>query len=281
MSPDERPDHDPALDDPVTLAHAVVTAPRPLLLALDVDGVLAPIVEHAHAARLLPGVAPALAQLAPLTDVAVVSGRSLLDLTTRFEFPPGITLVGSHGMERSDNGPLELDAEESARLDRLAGIARHAAGLAGERAWVEHKPASVVLHVREADPQRSAEALDWLRNEWPGVPGALAKEGSAVLELLARPASKGFALDQLRRRRPSETVAFLGDDVTDEEAFRTLRDGDWTIRVGPGETVARHRLADPHDVLRFLRQVLVELAAEAGGARPPGAGGRERSDEMP
>ena len=87
-------------DDPALLADFVARLPRPLLLAVDVYGVLAPLVAHPDESRLTPRVATALTMLAERTDVdvAVVSGRSL-DGLARFGFAPPIAVVGSHGAE--------------------------------------------------------------------------------------------------------------------------------------------------------------------------------------
>ncbi|MGB0113126.1 MAG: trehalose-phosphatase, partial [Ilumatobacteraceae bacterium] len=139
-------------DDPSGLASLVIGARRPLLIGLDVDGVLAPIVDHADDAVLLPGMRAAVDAVAAMdrVHIAVVSGRSLADLA-RFEFSAGTRLVGSHGMETSDRAMAALNDTEEHRLAELSGLADAASETAGDGAWVEHKPASVVLHVRQAD----------------------------------------------------------------------------------------------------------------------------------
>jgi len=58
---------------------------------------------------------------------------------------------------------------------------------------------------------------------------------------------------ELREELDARGVVFAGDDRTDEEVFAAIDGGGCTIRVGPGPTAARHRLAGPPDVLRFLR----------------------------
>ena len=62
-------------------------------------------------------------------------------------------------------------------------------------------------------------------------------------------------------------VVFVGDDRTDEEVFAELGAGDCSIRVGPGDTAAGHRLAGPPEVLAFL-QALAALLADPGAPRP-------------
>jgi GH15 family glucan-1,4-alpha-glucosidase len=85
-----------------------------------------------------------------------------------------------------------------------------------------------------------------------------------VLELGVIHTSKSRALDLLRSRHKASAVLFLGDDDTDEEAFASLKPGDLGIKVGPGATVAEHRIASTAEAAALLQQ-LVELRAVAIG----------------
>jgi trehalose-phosphatase len=250
---------DPAVDEPAALAVDVARLPRPLLLALDVDGVLAPIVAHAEDAVLTDGIEDCLRHLTATRDVrvAVVSGRSLASLA-RFGFPAEVAVVGSHGVEL-DGSPPPLDDRERALLDELVRLADEMAERAGPGAWVEHKPASVVLHVREADRRAGATALDELAAAARCHEGAAVKAGSAVVELLARDADKGRAITELRRRWSPASTVFVGDDVTDEDGFRVLGPGDVGVKVGAGDTAAGRRLADPDAVRAWLESLTAEL----------------------
>lgn len=250
-------------DDPVALAATVAMRPRPLLLGLDVDGVLAPIVGHPDEALLLDGVTDVVARLVSLDDVhvVVVSGRSMADLG-RFAFPGGVELIGSHGLEI--DMPLGVsDHDERARLDTASELAAAAAAGAGAGAFVEHKPFSVVLHVRQADPARGALAIEQLATAVAGQPGLVVKPGSGVLEVLARDGNKGKALTTVIERDGAVTAVYVGDDVTDEDVFVTLRPGDVGIKVGPGTTAATARLADPAAVRVFLDALFDALAVTA------------------
>jgi trehalose-phosphatase len=239
--------------------------PRPLLIGLDCDGVLAPIVAHADDAVLLEGTRDAVSAVAGVdgVHVAVVSGRSLSDLE-RFAFGHEVEVIGSHGMEERNRAMSPLTDDERERLAALDSLAVGAVGEAGDGAWIERKPASVVLHVREADAERGAQARDALRLEADGVSGATVKAGSGVLELFARSADKGVALVELARRLGAATTVFVGDDVTDEDAFAHLGAGDIAIKVGDADTIARHRLRDPAAVLALL----LALASDRPVARP-------------
>jgi trehalose-phosphatase len=243
-----------SFDDPVVLAGQVTAAARPLLVGLDVDGVLAPLVDHAADSALLGGMSEAMRAVGALDSVhvAVLSGRSL-DGLAQFDFDRELHVIGSHGMETRDRPMEPLDDTEVERLSALDALAEAAAADAGEGAWVERKPASVVLHVRRADPHRGRDALDDLAVRAGEITGATVKAGSNVLELFARSADKGTALVALADELGAATTLFAGDDVTDEDAFARLGPTDLAIKVGDAATIAPHRLRDPAAVLAFLR----------------------------
>jgi trehalose 6-phosphate phosphatase len=237
---------------PDALAAAVAPLVSRALLGFDVDGVLAPIVEKAHDARLLPGVLDELERIAMHSRVVIVSGRAVDDLE-RFRFPPTIEVVGSHGLERRGMPPIALHDDEQYVFDQLEILATRAVEAAGEGAWLEHKPASVVIHVREAERESADRAVDAVGNLARMIDGAHVKHGHMVCELLARTGSKGDAIGELRE--PGQPVIFLGDDVTDESVFEQMRDGDIGVRVGAGDTAARYRLDGPGAVVEFLHRL--------------------------
>ena len=245
-------------DDPDTIAALILDRPRPLLLGLDLDGVLAPIVAHADDAALLAGMHDALRSAAELADVivAVVSGRSVADLD-RFGFPTGIEVIGSHGVERRGSDMTPLTDDERAVLQILEHHAKLASATAGRGAWIERKPASIVLHVRQAEPEAARQALAQFDAALASIDESSAKAGSAVLEAFVRHGDKGLALSAVADHVGAATIVFVGDDVTDEDAFAHLRPRDIAIKVGDAETIAQHRLRDPHDVLALLRAVIV------------------------
>lgn len=242
---------------------AIDTTPRalaeligPLLptgvLAFDVDGVLAPIVEHADDATLTPGVGDHLASLTAVTCVAILSGRALQSLERLFAFPAEIHVIGSHGLEVRGSEPPDLNDDERFVYEQLEIIATRAVDAAGDGAWLEYKPASVVFHTRAADPTLAAPAVEAVSNLATMITGAQVKAGSSVVELLARRASKGEALSGLAAVLDRAPIVYFGDDVTDEDAFRAMGDDDVSVRVGPGDTAARYRLPDPAAVSELI-----------------------------
>jgi trehalose 6-phosphate phosphatase len=224
-----------------------------LLVALDFDGVLAPIVSVPSAARPLPSSVAALSSLVALpgTFGAVVSGRALRDLAALAGLPPSVELVGSHGAEFAHGLGSLLTPE---RVELRAAVERELERLVDGESGVmlERKPASVAVHVRNAPAAVGSAVLAAVAAGpalWPGVhPTA----GKMVLELAVIEASKGAALDVLRDRVRASAVFFAGDDVTDEKAFARLRPGDVGVKVGPGSTLAGFRVDSPSDVTGLL-----------------------------
>lgn len=247
--------HEPVTIDSEELAERV----RPLLdralLGFDVDGVLAPLVHHADDAHLSPGVHTSLERLAERTTIAILSGRSLDDLERLFTFPVGVHVIGSHGLEIRGADGVTLDADEQHTFDQLELLGRKAVAAAGDGAWLEYKPASVVVHTRGADPSLAAPATEAVSRLAAMIVGAQVKPGHHVVELLARSASKGDSLLALAHRLGRSPLVFFGDDVTDEDAFELMSEHDISVRVGGGSTVARLRLGGPDDVAAMLEHL--------------------------
>ncbi|WP_338077164.1 trehalose-phosphatase [Cellulomonas hominis] len=269
-------------DDPRAALLALVADParRPVLLALDFDGTLAPLQDDPEASRVLPAAADALRALAAHPDrvrLALVSGRALADLHRLAEVPPGTVLIGSHGAERArvgehglDRDVVALDDDQAGRLARL-GEEMQAVARGRDGVWVETKPAAVVVHTRLADP----EVGDAAEQEALAVGarlGSVTLHGKKVVEVSVLTADKGAALVDLRDELGAGAVVCAGDDVTDEDAFRALGPDDLTLKVGEGRTVARYRTPDP----QALALLLADLAAALGDAestRQPAAQG--------
>ncbi len=236
---------------PAGLAAALTEAAgrRPLLVASDYDGVLAPLVGDPSAAVPTPGVGDALARVAGAAGVtvALVSGRGVADLQRVSGLEGPYRWVGSHGAEYG--GPLAdaLAGRRDALADRLAPLV---AAVPGAR--LEVKPASVAVHVRQvADPAAAAALL--ASADAAADPSLTKKPGKAVLELAVTDADKGSAVARLREELGAAAVVYLGDDLTDEDVFRRLGPGDVGVKVGEGETAAGHRVADPDGALAALR----------------------------
>ncbi len=232
---------------------AVCASPY-LLLCSDYDGTLAPIAASPDAALLGADSATLLTALAhsPNVRVAIISGRPLHDLQRHSRLEPPVLLVGSHGAESSRHAAAALTDTQASDLTRLREhVAAMCAGVTGS--WVEHKPLGVAIHVRQADP-RAADALLSALQHGPAMwPGVYATPGKAVMDLSISARNKGHAIEQLRSEWGTEpTVLYLGDDVTDEAAFRVLGPTDVGVKVGTGASCASHRVTSEADVPALL-----------------------------
>lgn len=241
------------------LTAAIAGTARPLLVALDFDGTLAPLQDDPSASRIIPAGVDVLARVAAQQDVslALVSGRALHDLHALAEVPAGTFLIGSHGAERArvtrfglDRDVVQLTDDEA---DRLAALGARAAGIVRGKdgVWVETKPTAVVVHTRLAQDE-DRQAAEAAALELGAELGSGVLHGKDVVEISVLHASKGEALAALRDELGARAVVFAGDDTTDERAFEVLREGDVAIKVGPGETVARHRVDSPDELVGAL-----------------------------
>ncbi|MFD9660016.1 trehalose-phosphatase [Rhodococcus sp. NPDC059968] len=261
-----------AHDLPIELRRAlsrVARTPR-LLVASDYDGTMAPIVSdpekafpHAESVRALR----ALASLAG-TTAAVISGRALKDLAALSRLPAEVQLVGSHGSEFDIGFIHAIDADAKKLLgeitEELNRIAKLHAGTS-----VEAKPASVALHVRNADAEEGALALAAVRADAGQRVGVQVTEGKAVIELAVVATDKGHALDLIRHQDGATAAVFVGDDVTDEKAFARLQGPDLGVKVGPGDSLAEFRVSSTEDVAAALAFLLEERRTWLSGAHAP------------
>jgi len=238
---------------------------KPLALCLDFDGTLVEISGHPSRVAMRPSMREALLACTARgdTELAIVSGRALADLRGQLLLP-GAFLVGNHGLE------IEGPGLEPFRHPDLPHFAKRLEELAQElRAgcepgvWVEEKGASLTLHYRDADaalqPRIAERARELVRRA-----GFQARDAICAVE--ARPPTgwdKGLAVLHLLRARHgpawSESVraVYVGDDETDEDAFRALSGLGVTFRVGRAErpTLASHRLPNVAAVETLLRWI--------------------------
>ncbi len=247
---------------------------------LDYDGTLSPLAPTPDVALPMLGTAELLQQLAatPGAHVAVVSGRQIAEVL-RFLDVPGLYYVGVHGLEvRLPSGEREGVEDGASLRSILPAIKRRLRETVGGRPGIllEDKGAALACHYRLASPADRAAAqhavTDMVREyRRRAIPVAL-MHGHAVIEIRPAHVNKGRAVCRLlAAHAPSALPAYIGDDRTDEDAFRLLPAEAITIRVGaPSEpTLARYRVQTPDDVQRFLRAVVDRRLSEhhARGSR--------------
>jgi trehalose 6-phosphate phosphatase len=232
------------------------------LYAFDFDGTLAPIVADPAQARAADRVTRPLAQLALLVPVAVVSGRAQRDLIERL--PCEIAyLVGNHGNEGLPEEPEPAALEDVCRRWRAA-LEIRLQDREGQGVRLEDKGRSLSLHYRAApDPAAASAFLRAVAHALQPAPTVI--DGKMVLNLLPPGALTKFdALRILARHEGAEQVLFVGDDDTDEVAFRRAPPQWTTVRIDPhGETAARFCLEEQASIEILLAHLLAEHADDA------------------
>ena len=234
---------------------------RRLAIFLDYDGTLTPIVSRPEEAHLSPRARRVLCDLAATRPTSIVSGRALKNVRELIGID-AITIAGSYGFDVAGPGGLRLEAAPGLRpvvasaFEELVAAARAING-----ALVENKVYSVSVHYRNVasiDVPRLGALVDEAASHHTGLRKALGKK---VFELRPRTTwNKGHAINWILERLAGEpaTPVFFGDDLSDEDAFRAVR------QRGPGILVsaetrpsaAKWRVSDTDEVLNVLERLV-------------------------
>jgi len=237
------------------------TRGRRLAVLLDYDGTLSPIADRPELATLPAPMREAVANLARNASVAIVSGRDVRDIR-RLVALPGIYYIGSHGFEmegpesqRLDDDPgtpflPALDSAEQELREHLNSI---------EGALVERKRFSVAVHYRlvsNEDRPKLERAVAATSERYPNL-----RRGAGKMVHELRPDidwHKGKAVLRLLEILDHDVLPiYIGDDVTDEDAFRALQDRGVGVVVceEPHPTAAAYRLAGTEEVRALLQKL--------------------------
>ncbi|MFA7255819.1 MAG: trehalose-phosphatase [Candidatus Omnitrophota bacterium] len=243
---------------------------RNLCIVLDYDGTLTPIVSRPSQAKLASGVRATLGVLSEMPGIraAILSGRSLNDVE-RLVGIDSLDYVGNHGLERKIRSVVSLDPYAvkfrefiSQLTEDLKRSLKNIPGI-----LVEDKTYSLSVHYRNVASKNIPKARRIFNKAWDDFSAKIffrIKPGKKVWEV--RPAygcsDKGCAVGLLSGSVPkaqgkNSAIVYLGDDVTDEDAFKTLKRSDFSIRVGYNfRTAARYWLRSPAEVAVFLKQLI-------------------------
>jgi trehalose 6-phosphate synthase/phosphatase len=214
-----------------------------LALFLDYDGTLTPLRRHPSEAVLSSGMRHAIAACSRRSDthVTIVSGRSLDDIT-KMVGTPELTFAGNHGLEISGPGLQTFRHQDIDHYERrLHDLAKLLEGICISGSWVEEKRASLTFHFREADVSDHERLAGEARVHIQEA-GFQARSAHCAVE--ARPPigwDKGHAVLHILRMIYGPTwsenvrTIYVGDDETDEDAFRVLSGLGITFRIGASE----------------------------------------------
>lgn len=234
---------------------------QPLLLLFDFDGTLCEFEPDPHAVRLPASRRELLVRLQQQYTLGIVSGRRLDDVRARCEIAD-LIVAGLHGLEIEAFGERFTHPDLEKASEAVAEVANSLRDLVKplDGAFVEDKGASIALHFRESDAEAQKLAIDgFARAAAPHLESGRLRlmRGSYVLELLPNIEwNKGHAVTWIRERAAQRTgtpfVVFVGDDVTDQDAFAVIEADGFPIAASERVT-ANASLDGPADVERFLR----------------------------
>lgn len=240
-----------------------------VLLCLDFDGTLAPHVDDPDAAELTDDNRQILALLDQQSalDIAIVSGRALDDVKDRIGID-GLTYAGNHGLESDlwTEGESTVHPHVEQYRSTIENVCEELAHLDISGLEVENKEATATVHYRNADiaPDVIEERVASIVEEKGGKDLQFVS-GTEIVEI--RPAidwNKGHAVRQFEERCQGDCLTiYIGDDTTDEDAFRAIAPDGISIYVGTdGDTEATYHVLDVDGVTAFL-----EWFAETGMGR--------------
>jgi trehalose-phosphatase len=228
---------------------------------LDYDGCLSPIVKDPDKAYLSPEMKQTLHNLAAVSSVAVVSGRDRANVKKLVALDD-LYYAGSHGFDISGPGNMHIEPggakDALPELDKAEKQLNTALGNI-EGVFVERKKYAIAVHYRNVAPenvdavkQKTDEAL----NQYPALKKGLGKK---IIELKPNMDwHKGKAvlwlMQKLDLNKPNIVPIYIGDDITDEDAFAEIQDSGIGIIVGEHEdqTAASYKLESVEEVREFL-----------------------------
>jgi trehalose 6-phosphate phosphatase len=223
-----------------------------VLIALDYDGTLAPIVPHPSHAAMRPETRDLLGEVASLYPCVVISGRSRADTLLRVGSIPVRAVVGNHGIECSQGS--------EGVADRVVGwlpvLKRRLAS--SEGVDIEDKAFSVAVHYRRSPNKRTARAA--ILEAAESLDDVRVVGGKQVINILPETApDKGVALELECSRLKCARALYVGDDVTDEDVFALDQpDRILAVRVGPSRiSMARYYIRNQAAIDRLLQMLVV------------------------
>lgn len=238
---------------------------RRVALFLDYDGTLTPIVLRPEMAILSEEMRETIRELAEMIFVAVISGRGLENVKDLVGIP-SISYAGSHGFDIS--GPEERHIEFQKGRDFLPQLEKaknrmkaQVDAVAG--AHIESKKFSFAVHFREVSSEEEPKIekiVDAVVHEFPGLRKSTGKKVFEIQPNLDWNKGKAllWLLEAFHLNTPDVFPIYIGDDVTDEDAFKVLKDKGIGIVVGENgrHSVAQYRLNRPAEVRHFLQELV-------------------------
>ncbi|MBN1622104.1 MAG: trehalose-phosphatase [Endomicrobiales bacterium] len=243
---------------------ATLDKAQKILLLLDYDGTLTPIVAHPDLAVLHPSMKAVLKKIAKKDKIilGIVSGRSLKDVYNKLKLTSkGIFYAGNHGLEMKTGSKIVVSPMVRPHLKTIRKLEKLASKLTKNipGAWVEDKNLTLSVHYRQCK-EKDAKILEKSFNKLikPWLKKIRLTTGKMVWEI--RPPvkwNKGEAVKWLIEQysnRYTPLPIYIGDDRTDEDAFEALPDWGVGIYVGQNnKSAAKYKLKSVPEVKKFLQ----------------------------
>jgi trehalose-phosphatase len=236
-----------------------------VFLFLDYDGTLTSIVSTPEKAKLPPRVRQSIKRLQknPRYTIAIISGRSLKDIK-RMVGIRGLIYAGNHGLEIEgvrSRIPRPVSGATSSIIKKIrSALERELRGIRGAR--VEDKGCTLSVHFRLVNYRQRPLVKKIFRDiVRPDVSSGKIKVSSGKMVLEVRPAvewGKGNAVLHIIAGKRGAMPVYIGDDLTDQDAFRAIRGRGISIFVGRPERAIRadYFLRGPKDVKDFIARLL-------------------------
>lgn len=233
------------------------------LLCLDYDGTLTPIVEDFTKAFLKDEMRNMLKQAAKVLPIAIVSGRDIKFIQQQVNLEE-LFYAGSHGFEIEGPGDFYYEVDESQEilpvLDKVEERLRETF-INYDGVEIERKHYAIAIHYRKVKEENIAEVKEIVDQILSENPKLKKGAGKSIVELKPNlDWDKGKAVEVLSHQIPAQDgpvrVIYIGDDVTDEDAFKVITNG-YGIRIGEPdeETFADYYLKDVDEVQLFLQKL--------------------------
>ncbi|MBW6499156.1 MAG: trehalose-phosphatase [Bacteroidales bacterium] len=234
---------------------------------LDYDGTLTPIVPKPEDAILSKAMKETLRELAKIFTVAIVTGRDKEDVENLVGLNQ-LIYAGSHGYIISGPGGLSMEHPDSKKiipkLDEIEAELKELLEKKTKGTQLDRKRYAIGIHFRNARPEDEEVVLELVEQMLEKYPGHKKGEGKKIVEIKPdldwhKGKAVGWILEALEISGKEDIIPiFIGDDITDEDAFETLKDKGIGILVGGHgqKTHAKYALKNVFQVRAFFEKLI-------------------------
>lgn len=235
-------------------------------LILDIDGTLCDFQNDPELCQIRPEIKDSLRQLLRQPELALylLTGRSYISAKALVA-DLDIGICSEHGLEHyaADGQCLRSYDSPATYQSLLAEVQLFQQQYPELR--IEHKRHSVALHFRE-HPDLAQVVQSFVSAQLQQLRGYIKKKGNHVIEIAPRQSNKGECIQALVAEQEQPYVIYIGDDVTDEDAFKVVNQmRGLSIKVGAGQTAAHYRLQDIDQVSAVLQRYAQALKPASFG----------------